>query len=288
MSSSPATIAEHSCVTTVVFDAMFTTLQPKGRGRRKMIGDLYREAAGLDACSASDARIWRLDRTMCVRFEAIKPLKEFRRIVNTEVFRELLQGYPHRFNNAAKYAVDVRELILTSPDLYYFQPSLATFIKSLRAKGIRVVIGSNQQYDALMGLLRHPGMVPNHPEINAVELFDAVYTSEKLGFDKPDKDFWLEILNREGVKAHQVLHIGNSLRTDTGAAEVGIQVVIYDRGKEFKSVSEEGDFSDVILSEDRERVARKHLAEGRIEICHELKELRPLVWSYLNLERSTA
>lgn len=58
--------------------------------------------------------------------------------------------------------------------------------------------------------------------------FYDIYVSDDIGYEKPDKRFFEEILRRTGVDAGEALMIGDSLAADIcGAADAGIDTIWY-------------------------------------------------------------
>ncbi len=250
----------------VVVDAMFTLFQPKRRKRRRLLCEVYRDVAGLPS-SVTDAKIWK---TIIRERSSLSVLRElnderFWRIVNTEVFRALLPDGPRR-RHASHYGERAHDRVLTDPTLYVIDVNILRAVRFLRTRGIRVVIGSNARHGSLTALLQHFGVYGE---------FDGYFTSDQssLGVRKPYPDFWLRIMNIEGVNMAHTLHIGNSPTSDTGAADVDIPVCLYDPRREHDSFLD-GDLAELPTSKQRAQDVLEMVADGRVTICRNAREIR--------------
>ena len=92
----------------------------------------------------------------------------------------------------------------------------AAALPALRAAGLRLGVVSN--FDArLPRLLADCGLADS---------FDAVVYSEEVGVEKPHPAIFEELLERLGLPAASVLHVGDSRRDDVeGARAVGMQAL---------------------------------------------------------------
>ena len=114
-------------------------------------------------------------------------------------------------------------------------------LASLQRAGLRLAVVSN--FDArLPRLLADTGLG---------ELLDVVVYSEEVGVEKPHPAIFEELLERLGLPAARVLHVGDSRRDDVeGARAVGMQALWLTRG------SRRGDLSS--LAELDERLPSHH------------------------------
>lgn len=92
-------------------------------------------------------------------------------------------------------------------------------IAELRAKGYRVVTGSNTYYghwDYLKAMDPSP-----------IDGFDKLYASHEMHLSKPDRQFYEYIMKAEGVKPEETIHIDDSQRNLEGAQAAGITTFWY-------------------------------------------------------------
>ena len=88
----------------------------------------------------------------------------------------------------------------------------------------KVYAGSNAIYDQQINRLKL---------CNLLEYFDGVFVSEKLGYQKPTKEFFDACFSQmNGVSKDQVVMIGDSITADIkGGKEYGLKTVWYDYKK---------------------------------------------------------
>lgn len=87
----------------------------------------------------------------------------------------------------------------------------------IRAQGGRCVIGSNT-------------FAPHWPYLFSSGVgvhFDAHYASHLMNISKPDPEFWLCILEREGYQPEEAVFIDDNAENIAGAASVGIDAFHY-------------------------------------------------------------
>lgn len=122
---------------------------------------------------------------------------------------------------ASSQAIDGRSLQevatifrLLSLDYVKPYPHAIELLELLKAKGLRVVLLSNAQSCFTKDELTATGLAGH---------FDSVYLSSDYQLCKPHKGYFEMMLEKEGLKAHQCLFIGNDHRTDiAGANSVGM------------------------------------------------------------------
>ena len=110
------------------------------------------------------------------------------------------------------------------PSNWSFFPDAEACIKKLKAAGLRLAIVSN--WDAsLEGLIRSKCKLP---------YFDEVVASAAVGCRKPSAAIFEIALERMGVAAERVVHVGDLPEADgEGARSAGITPVIIDRAGRF-------------------------------------------------------
>ena len=94
-------------------------------------------------------------------------------------------------------------------------PGAADLLKALRARGIRVGVGTDMTAVEQFRKLRTLGLL---------DLFDFVVASEEAGWEKPDPRFFSLVADKAGCAPGEILFVGDSLRKDAaGAAAAGMR-----------------------------------------------------------------
>ncbi|MDA0207825.1 MAG: HAD family hydrolase [bacterium] len=246
----------------LVVDLMFTLLLAKAHERRSMVCDVYRQIGKLSD-TVQDQDIWLAIQR---RRNALEPLKDddnYWRLVNQQVLEELLVGRALQYANTR--GRDIHDCILTDPSHYTVCHWLMQVLAQASKNGMRVVIGSNQRVASANHLLNH-FFTDSH--------FSAVYTSEMLGVRKPHAMFWENILQREGIPAHEARHIGNSVRSDMGSVNAGVRAILLDPTHEHRYHSTDPKNSD--SPADYRRLAQL-LKAGSVRAATNATELRQLL-----------
>lgn len=102
-------------------------------------------------------------------------------------------------------------------------PDAAPALRSLRARGLRLVVASNWDC-SLPQVLEEAGLG---------SLLDGVVSSASVGAGKPSPALFEAALGLAGVPAELALHVGDSPEKDVaGASAAGIRAVLIDRGGE--------------------------------------------------------
>ena len=108
-----------------------------------------------------------------------------------------------------------------NPIREYFRPTIneeiRDIIKRLKDRGYRVVLGSNTIED-------HTEVMT---EMGALNLFDELYCSDRMGLSKPGRFFFEYILNKEGVTAEETFFTDDRLDYIEGAIKCGIDTLHY-------------------------------------------------------------
>lgn len=104
-----------------------------------------------------------------------------------------------------------------SGDAWRADPDAAPLLARLRAGGLRILVVSN--FDArVRGVLAHLGLAA---------AIDAVTISSEAGAAKPDPRIFVRALADAGLRADEVLHVGDTAREDLPAARAaGLEVVL--------------------------------------------------------------
>ena len=204
----------------VMVDAMFTLLVNCNSTRNSLTTRIYCEHAQILAPSR---RILGAIDIARQRFSSDLLDDDFWLHVNLYVIRRLQPDW--KLGKQAEAAGKIHECFLSDQGLFTVDTRLLKAVHDLKQRGARLVIASNQRQATLHRLLEHFGVLAH---------FDAIYTSEELGVRKPNAAFWEQILKAENVGPEAALHIGNSPRSDAGAARLGIRTLIRDPKNELE------------------------------------------------------
>jgi HAD superfamily hydrolase (TIGR01509 family) len=99
-------------------------------------------------------------------------------------------------------------------------PDVPPTLNALRAAGLRLAIVSNWD-DSLTSHCDDLGLTP---------FFETIVGSLAVGYEKPDPRIFQAALDRLGLSAHQVIHVGDIYPSDVvGARRAGITPVLIDR-----------------------------------------------------------
>ena len=108
-----------------------------------------------------------------------------------------------------------------NPIKEYFRPTIneeiRDIVKRLKDRGYRVVLGSNTIAD-------HTAVMT---EMGALDLFDELYCSDRMGLSKPGRFFFEYILQYEGVKAEDAFFTDDRKDYIEGALKCGIDTLHY-------------------------------------------------------------
>lgn len=101
-------------------------------------------------------------------------------------------------------------------------PNADQAIEGLRRHGYRLAICSNTQRAYTIGELRAFGLL---------DYFDTIVFSSDVGACKPGPEAFARLLQRAGVSAHEIIHVGDSFIDDVkGACGAGLRAIWLDRG----------------------------------------------------------
>jgi putative hydrolase of the HAD superfamily len=120
---------------------------------------------------------------------------------------------------AAPALANVRAAMLDAIRFSAF-PDAAPALRSLRARGLALVVASNWDC-GLPEVLERVGLLP---------LVDGVVASAVVGADKPAPELFEAALAIAGCGAAEAVHVGDSLSKDVeGARAAGLRAVLIDR-----------------------------------------------------------
>jgi putative hydrolase of the HAD superfamily len=108
------------------------------------------------------------------------------------------------------------------PALWRFYDDVESTLKSLRARGLKIVVVSNWD-TRLRGICGGLGLD---------RLVDSVVISAEVGFRKPNPEIFRVALEKAGVRPEEAIHVGDLPEEDgEGARRAGIRAVIINRRK---------------------------------------------------------
>ncbi len=99
-------------------------------------------------------------------------------------------------------------------------PMCPRWIRDLRAKGYRIVLATNPLFPArcTQRRIRWANMDPQD--------FQLVTSYENHFYSKPSKEYYMEIMEQCGLVPEQCLMVGNDVKEDMVARELGMQVYL--------------------------------------------------------------
>ena len=99
------------------------------------------------------------------------------------------------------------------------EPHLTETLDWLKAKGIRIGIGSN-----MMARIQYRKLI----NLGLADYIDFAVTSDETAFDKPDPRFFRMVLDKAGYPAEECLFIGDNRKRDyEGAKASGLHALWY-------------------------------------------------------------
>ncbi len=118
------------------------------------------------------------------------------------------------------YAVDLYECYWEDLLLHIHpEPHLTETLEWLKARGIRIGIGSN-----MMARIQYRKLI----SLGLAGYIDFAVTSDETAFDKPDPRFFSRVVEKAGCAASECLFIGDNLKRDyKGASESGLHALWY-------------------------------------------------------------
>ena len=126
-----------------------------------------------------------------------------------------------------------------------FMPEAKDILEFCRSKGLRVILATSPLYPrvATESRIRWAGLQP--------EDFDFITTYEDSHYCKPNPDYYREILNKLALSADECLMVGNDVREDMIARDVGMDVFLLPAdliNKDLKDISQypSGDLADLM------------------------------------------
>lgn len=126
-----------------------------------------------------------------------------------------------------------------------YNETLVNLVKSLKERGIRVVLATNPLFPAIAteNRIRWAGFEPSD--------FELYTTYENIGYCKPNLEYYREIIRRLGVSFEECIMVGNDVDEDMIARDLGMEVFlltdhIINRGDKDISEYPNGDAGDLV------------------------------------------
>lgn len=140
-----------------------------------------------------------------------------REVLRIERFIRALARYENYDKALAARLAD--DYVAISPTQTQLMPGSIDVLDHMKSKGYRMHILTNGFKEVQYIKLDRSGLTP---------YFDAVFTSEELGFNKPHVEAFLSALNRADAQAAHTWMIGDSLEADIqGGQRAGLKTVLY-------------------------------------------------------------
>lgn len=108
------------------------------------------------------------------------------------------------------------------PDVWEVIPDVKPVLEDLRSKGLKLAVASNWD-ERLPALLDTLGLSPH---------FDYKFISYEVGSQKPEKQFFDTCIEKMGIPANELLHVGDDRVNDwEGARNAGLNALLLSRQK---------------------------------------------------------
>lgn len=196
-------------ITAIIFDAFGTLFQlSEGGSAKKIIHNILATDKEVDFEQFTDE--WK-----AYYKKHTSSGKEF--MTERDIFVSRIRMFYDRFGVCRNAREDTEALLADAYHRKAFE-EVGQVIEELR-KEYTVFIGSNTDNDVLEAVM----------DGNNITV-DKVYTSEDLRCYKPDPEFFGKILRENGLKAEEVMFVGDSVSDDIiGPKALGIKAVLVDR-----------------------------------------------------------
>lgn len=110
----------------------------------------------------------------------------------------------------------------SKPEAWRAHPEAADVLRELSARGLTLGMGSNYDARLLTVLDGHPELAP---------LRERVVVSAAIGWRKPAREFFAEVVRVAGCAANEILFVGDDLQNDyEGATAAGMRPLLLDPG----------------------------------------------------------
>ena len=149
-------------------------------------------------------------------------------MLEKDIFEKSLGELYNEYGIFGDYHKDVNIMLDTMENRYFF-PEVVDTLHILQNK-----------YDLIIGSTTDDEPLFQNLKFNNVDIFNSehIFTSERLKCYKPDKDFYVGILQQCNLKSDEVVFVGDSLVDDVwGPKQLGICTVLIDRNNLYKKNS---------------------------------------------------
>ncbi len=216
----PRTLEPAAAITAVSFDAAGTLFRVRGS-----VGHAYTAVAARHGVTADPHTIEARFRSafrdmppMCFPTAATEELRDYELGWWRRVVRSAFAGFA--FDDFETFFHDLFEYF-ARPESWELFPDVAPTLRGLRERDVRLAIVSN--FDSRL--------IRICEGLALASFFDAIIASSQVGYAKPDPRIFSLALERLGVRAGEVLHVGDSESLDIQAARAaGMRALLIDRG----------------------------------------------------------
>ncbi|MBQ7337570.1 MAG: HAD family hydrolase [Clostridia bacterium] len=186
-----------------------------------------------------------IDRVNAALFDTEKHLSEVEFVNEREIFTRDLARIYQRYGIDGDPQTDVQPMLdsLSARALF---PEVRCALLAL-SQQYRQAIGSTTDTAPLLQNFARTALC----EMDGTPLFSYVFTSEMLGVYKPQREFYLRILEQAGWRAEETVFVGDSITDDVlGPRAVGLRTVLLDRKGRYRGMHETIGADAVIASLD--------------------------------------
>jgi len=211
-----------SRVEVVIFDAMYTVIEPK-IPRFFHVLNIFEDVLGIRVQPRLLAQYLRESEKMAE--EMLSGAADYQR-----EWIERNRYIASRLLNCAidgidpKRGLEIHLRVISHEYLYEVKPAMRNFLTLLTklANPPKLVLASNQYDDFLIAMMK---------EMQLHDFFGPrVFTSDGLVMSKPNPEFFARIIGKLGYQPEQALVVGNSAKRDLPPAKAcGIPICLYDR-----------------------------------------------------------
>ena len=139
------------------------------------------------------------------------------------------------------YAADFQKL----KDVCGFNDKVKGVIEQIKQTGVRLVVATNPLFPRLAteSRIRWAGLEPND--------FELVTTYENSCYSKPNPNYYLDIVKKLGLNANECLMVGNNVKEDMVAKNIGMKVflltdMLENNDNQDISIYPNGNFDDLL------------------------------------------
>lgn len=199
----------------IFFDAGGTLFKPD-----PSVGKIYAEVASKHGCRIEHRIIeekfvieWQ-KRDYKENMPKVMKEKQWWYDLVKDVFRGL-----SKFENFESFFEELYD-VFARPEYWKVFPEAKRVIKNLKRS--KLILGVVSNWDSRLEQL--------FDKLKLAQYFDFILASGVVGSSKPHEGIFLEALRRSGIKPHEALHVGDSMKDDIhGSSQIGIKSVLIDR-----------------------------------------------------------